>query len=1403
MAKKLKVYQKRLLGISRRSRCVCLAKIYNKHNFDLTRLDMVNDGISDKIIQSIVGMKSPICVLPNSNDAEDAIQIRAHLKTMYRSIRSAEDETGVQYCYLGFPFFEGRLGRDFYARAPLVLFPVSVYYDTKRSPRGWYVKTQTGEPILNRALFVAMSTIGGFRPSEEFETDFDDLMSSRKEKDFDLVACLAKLLAKHDIPVELDSGPDRDSDVGSTSTIPWRFANKTRDELEQLVGRPFKITKHRIVGSFPQGESAIYKDYESLIATNDKDDFINSILNVDPVDLEHNSSDYGETSDEIQLDAVEDRSLNLVLSSDSSQDAVVLKSQSSEVTLVRGPPGTGKSQVIVNIISNALFRKQTVLVVCQKRAALDVVSQRLAEVGLNKRAVLLDKEDDRVAMYAQILDMLTEPDRYAKRADDLDRTSDEIDRLISSRTKIAAALRDDCFGGIPLQRLYSTSDRTGKKGRLGLDSIIRDLKFSDLANALKSMSEMEPNYKKFETASYPWRQRADFSNLAGTAESNIRDLLLKLKSSSEDYVAARDLRSQERLADLSAQCLSLEKQEADLNTRSGACKSDIVNLLKKSAEHGSSVLEELDPIERRAEIGTSLWDKFGTYQKISGVLDRAITEPSLGRQRKIIEAMQAPRPSIWQKLSNSEIRKKTAMKKDVLARPENADLDPTEILNRLRDGLDLMVLSEDLRVDLDAIRNSTVLNDRNDQDRLIKRVKDARSCLNDLDACHNKLSESLKSLHTLLTDNLLDVGLASDLDRLEKKALGGKSIWMSVSQLSQFFKPDSNPLQDAVSDPKTLKACAGDLLTSLSDFEDLRKHDSRKKDLDKFTLDFLNRCSSQLGLEDDWRCAVEQEVHEAWIEAAEAKHPILRQGFDDYAKYSEVLSNLVSTKSKAVAHRIIHGTRPYAYRSSRLQHELGKKRRIKPVRKLVEEFKDTLFELVPCWLASPEIVSNVFQMKKGMFDLVIVDEASQLAAERAMPFLYRGKRKVIAGDENQLKPHDLFSIKDTDDADVDDDETLSIESLLDLVRMQHPTHMLRWHYRSRWQELIDFSNHAFYSGLLQVAPNVHKNPPDPPILWVDCEGVWENRANLVEAVKVVDEIYRILQDAQRASSDPPTLGVIAFNVGQRDAILDEIETRQDKDPEFARLYSHAESPDSKKKDDAIFIRNIENVQGDEREIIIFSIGYAQDSDGKLRMQFGSLNMQGGENRLNVAVTRASKKIIVVSSIDPDDIMVTSTKNEGPKLLKSFLSYAKAVNKLDHDRVSLVLSQLNSATTRRNSGVDSTPDSASFESYFEEAVYDRLRQHGYEVDTQVGQSGYRIDLAVVNPHDSNKYILGVECDGAQYHSAKSVRERDVHRQKFLERRGWHIHRIWSRDWWRDSNAEIVKIRRKIDSLLDGA
>jgi len=314
-------------------------------------------------------------------------------------------------------------------------------------------------------------------------------------------------------------------------------------------------------------------------------------------------------------------------------------------------------------------------------------------------------------------------------------------------------------------------------------------------------------------------------------------------------------------------------------------------------------------------------------------------------------------------------------------------------------------------------------------------------------------------------------------------------------------------------------------------------------------------------------------------------------------------------------------------------------------------------------------------------------------------------------------------------------------------------------------------------------PDLFAKRDPPPIEYIKVEGLWENRCNPREAAAVVELLYQKLTGDWAGK----TIGIVTFGMSQRAAIETEIESRRNSDDTFNAVFEAAFRPASGRLDDALFVKNIENVQGDERDIIVFSVGYARDARGRMVSNFGSLSTDGGENRLNVAVSRARERIVVVSSIEPSDLNVANAKNRGPRLFKNYLEYARAVSQENEDSRLGVLKDIGGGMARGNE------TSLTFDSPFEEMVHLALEAENMLVRSQVGVSGYRIDLAVVDPSDPSRYCLGIECDGATYHSAPSVRERDVYRQRTLEMRGWKIHRIWSRNWWADKQAEVEKIR----------
>jgi hypothetical protein len=447
------------------------------------------------------------------------------------------------------------------------------------------------------------------------------------------------------------------------------------------------------------------------------------------------------------------------------------------------------------------------------------------------------------------------------------------------------------------------------------------------------------------------------------------------------------------------------------------------------------------------------------------------------------------------------------------------------------------------------------------------------------------------------------------------------------------------------------------------------------------------------------------------------------------------------------------------------------KRKHLPVRRLLEQAGQAAQQLKPCFMMSPLSVSQF--LPPGIhFDVVIFDEASQVREADAICSIFRGTQLIISGDPKQLPPTDFFARIVAGDGGTDDDgevEFDEFESVLDRCKAQGFSRLpLNWHYRSRHEALIAFSNRSFYDGRLHTFPGATFEAPDLGVELYLVDGTYgrgSTKDNPIEAEAVVDRIVEHRRQHPRL-----TIGVVALSAVQQTCIEIAIERRAEREPELREL-------DTDNRLDGFFVKNLENVQGDERDLIILSIGYGPDEAGKLTMNFGPMNREGGWRRLNVAVTRARQRVEVVSSVSAGQIVSEKTSI---RHLARYLDYA------ERGQAALAMD------------VDETEGLA--ESPFEDEVLRSITALGYEAVPQVGVAGYRLDIGIRHPILPGRYVLGVECDGFTYHSSKVARDRDRLRQSVLEGLGWHLHRIWSTAWFYDRAAEEARLREAIAGAL---
>ena len=454
-----------------------------------------------------------------------------------------------------------------------------------------------------------------------------------------------------------------------------------------------------------------------------------------------------------------------------------------------------------------------------------------------------------------------------------------------------------------------------------------------------------------------------------------------------------------------------------------------------------------------------------------------------------------------------------------------------------------------------------------------------------------------------------------------------------------------------------------------------------------------------------------------------------------------------------------------------LRHEMEKKRQIMPLRKLFQSIPSLLLTLKPCLMMSPLSVAYFLEAGSYQFDMVIFDEASQIFPQDAIGAIFRAKQVVIAGDTKQLPPTNFFSTSTGNSSDgYDDDEGYDEEvydSILEETANILPNRTLLWHYRSKHEHLIAFSNQEIYRNDLVTFPSSNECEPDTGVEFVYVEdGFYEpspKNCNISEAKRIV-----LLVKNHIDRHPDRSLGIIAFSEKQQQAILLEIQRFREKNPEYEEFFAEG-------KDDEFFVKNLENVQGDERDTIFFSVGYArtreQKANGKpMSMRFGPLGAAGGERRLNVAITRAKINVKLVSSILPSDIDLSRTESDGIRMLRSYIEFA-----------------MNGESTLAATHRSGRPDD------FADFIAEFIREHGYKVKQYVGCSGYKIDIAVQHPSETvEQFVAGIECDGFSYVSARTARDRDRLRSTVLKNMGWNLYRIWSAEWFKNPEIEGQKL-----------
>ncbi len=1055
------------------------------------------------------------------------------------------------------------------------------------------------------------------------------------------------------------------------------------------------------------------------------------------------------------------------LPADSSQIAASLAAVQGRDFVIVGPPGTGKSQTIANMIATCLAASKTVLFVAEKTAALDVVYRRLREHGLGDHCLELhSNKADRKHFFDQLKRSWENranlgASQWVKLNERLELRRDELNAYVAALHHQAPnGLTPYTAMGIAMQGhnehapslAWSRQDEHDAAGYAGLQQLAAKLGMTYAAVKVRPVLRLvhveewsSAWQEKLLAAARALGQAASATQtalaavssrlgLAGVQDSRCDGLgyfadlardVVATSGSDHTIILHKNFATLTRaVADLETAISSYRQSEADLSV---AYPPDVVPRIP---------LDDLEHDWREAN--AAIWPK-------SWFATRRVRR-LLGSYANAKTADPATDLTLLRKLQTTY----SAIEHNPIAtaplRFEGLDTDCQQLSEHLQTAERLrtsLVQLGEFAGNVQAVAASIAvgLKGQVNQPQLVA----AKAYLQKHQALKSAIGvfEQLAghSFDNRADDNFLSF-ISQQMDELEhaRNLFRDWSTWCAVRS-------------------RAIAKGLGPLVTDLEDGA-VPPNDSARA----FLLGYVR-----------WwlPLAIDATRELRNFRRFEHEHAIL-----DFREADDLVRAHATNK---VISSLVHDLPPAASvpRQSELgllRHQMGLQRPSRSIRDMIGAMPESFGKLAPCVLMSPLSIAQYLPTNQALFDLVIFDEASQIATWDAVGAIARGHQTIIVGDPKQLPPTNFFGRNDADEDDVPEFDR-DLESILDEAKASGlPTRHLRWHYRSRHESLIAFSNWHYYENNLITFPSPVTQDQAVSLTFVPT-GVYDrgkSRTNREEARAIANDIRGKLETwLALPESQRPTIGVITFNVQQQTLIQDFLDDARRANPGLEWFFSDD-------RIEPVIVKNLENIQGDERDLVYFSITFCRDAAGKLPMTFGAINRDGGERRLNVAVTRARSELKVFAGIRADDINLDRTRATGVRHLKAFLDYAV--------RGAIALPAQNSGSQ------------GEMESPFEEAVAAHLEKRGWEVVPQVGVSGYRVDLGIRHPDKAGLYLAGVECDGATYHSSATARDRDKVRDQVLRGLGWNILRVWSTDWWFDAEGAIERLHLSLNDAL---
>ena len=1045
--------------------------------------------------------------------------------------------------------------------------------------------------------------------------------------------------------------------------------------------------------------------------------------------------------------------LHTVVDADSSQIEAIEMVKTGKSFVLQGPPGTGKSQTITNIIAECLHDGKKVLFVSEKLAALSVVYDKLKQAGLDEFCLELHShKSSKKEVIAELCKTLradrsavssradAEVQVKAKLQEQLDAYAEELHKPIPVINKSMYQLYDAHSAQRKAPDIELTFNDIAKKDEVYLNEAI---------NLLGQYEEYIPtigtDYRKNEWYGYK-SEKASYEAQNKLKQdlqvviNGLRDLITKADGIEEEYsLNMNTLVDVERIIQLLNVLSATNFLRPAMLTKENV--NTILDASKVMSELSQQIIPIRDKLNRAFEESIYKIDGQEYYNKITKLYSGFFSRAFNADYKSMIANIRLA----------SKIGKKPSYAVAQL------------YMKFLMDYQTLMTQFVEEKSKVEGLINAEFLNVDINWTQFNSELEIVKTCFDNGLSCGNIAIMSDEAF-TSSKDTFANIA----------NALAGtmESFMEVLTGLQKDF--DSNYVSF---DSMSLSALYAKMQQCMDSFDKvdnwIRFYMLLKQLEERDLLSYVN-CAIDNGVKQNEVVSAYQKLfYKQWINYIIYEKPVFanftRIAQDRAVEQFSQKDKLQFEISKAQIKAELSAKRPSldmmagGSEVSILLREGEKKRKQKSIRKLMDEAGNLIQVIKPCFLMSPLSVSTFLSENSISFDTVVFDEASQIFPQDAIGAIYRGKQLIVVGDSKQMPPTNFFSSSvELDDDDEETGDIADFESILDLCSTSLPQLRLKWHYRSRYEQLISFSNKNFYDNTLVTFPSSTIDHEGIGVDYYHVDGVFDrtSRTNRSEAEFIVDLVYKNIDKYPDRS-----MGVVAFSATQMDLIERLIDKRRQEDSSKEWYFKR----DAK---EPFFVKNLETVQGDERDTIIFSIAYGMDAQGRLIHNFGPLNRVGGERRLNVAVTRAKENVQLVSIMHATDIDLSRTKAEGARLLREYLDYA------EHGDVALERSV-------------SVNPFEQFDSEFEMDVCDFLREHGFTVDTQVGCSGFRIDLGLKKPNSSD-YVLAIECDGATYHSSKNARDRDRLRQEILERMGWNFYRIWSTDWFRNTAVEKERL-----------